>query len=63
MVHGGNRGSKRDKATGLTARETEINGLLTSGWTCREVSNALHLSPFTVENHRANIAKKLKVAL
>jgi two-component system, NarL family, response regulator NreC len=46
----------------LTARENEILGLIVRGHTSVEVANALHLSPRTVETHRARIHKKLGLA-
>jgi two-component system response regulator NreC len=46
----------------LTTRETEVLGLIVLGHTSVEVAKALHLSPRTVETHRARIHKKLELA-
>ncbi|HUL35392.1 MAG TPA: response regulator transcription factor [Candidatus Eisenbacteria bacterium] len=43
----------------LTMREREILQLLAEGKTNKEVANALHISPYTVETHRSNILEKL----
>lgn len=43
---------------GLTARETEILGLLADGLTNREAAEYLQLSVRTVETHRYNIRQK-----
>jgi len=46
----------------LTARETEVLRLIALGHTSVEIAQALHLSPRTVETHRARIHKKLALA-
>jgi len=46
----------------LTTRETEVLGLIVLGHTSVEVAKTLHLSPRTVETHRARIHKKLELA-
>jgi DNA-binding NarL/FixJ family response regulator len=43
----------------LTPREQEVMRLLAEGLVTREVAERLYISPKTVENHRANIMKKL----
>jgi len=43
----------------LTKREQEVMGLLAEGLPNREVAEHLHVSPKTIENHRANIMSKL----
>ncbi|MFY9944191.1 MAG: response regulator transcription factor [Desulfobacterales bacterium] len=43
----------------LTPREQEVMRLLAEGFTTREIGKRLFISPKTVENHRANIMKKL----
>lgn len=43
----------------LTPREQEVMRLLAEGFTTREIARRLFISPKTVENHRANIMKKL----
>jgi DNA-binding NarL/FixJ family response regulator len=47
-----------DYAT-LTPREQEVMRLLAEGLSSKEVAEKLFISPKTVENHRANIMKKL----
>jgi len=43
----------------LTPREQEVMRLLAEGLATKEVAEKLFISPKTVENHRANIMKKL----
>jgi DNA-binding NarL/FixJ family response regulator len=43
----------------LTPREQEVMRLLAEGLSTKEVAEKLFISPKTVENHRANIMKKL----
>ena len=43
----------------LTPREREVLALLAEGLTAKETAAKLFISPKTVENHRANIMKKL----
>ena len=45
----------------LTCREQEIMRHLAEGATIRTIADLLHISPKTVENHRANIMKKLEL--
>jgi DNA-binding NarL/FixJ family response regulator len=45
----------------LTDREREVMKLLSEGKPNRDVAKALHISPRTVDSHRANIMKKLGV--
>ncbi|MGA8223178.1 MAG: response regulator transcription factor [Candidatus Acidiferrales bacterium] len=45
----------------LTQRETEILGLMTGGYSNREIASALELSEGTVKNHVSNILGKLGV--
>jgi DNA-binding NarL/FixJ family response regulator len=44
----------------LSDRELEVLEKLGKGLTTREIADALHLSPKTVETHRAHIKEKLK---
>lgn len=44
----------------LTPRELDVATLLVRGWENKEVANQLHISPRTVEDHRATIMKKAK---
>jgi DNA-binding NarL/FixJ family response regulator len=45
----------------LTRREIEILALLADGRPNREIGKLLHISTRTVDTHRSNILKKLKV--
>lgn len=45
----------------ITKREREILGLLTEGLTSTEIASKLYISPRTVEKHRTNLLKKLKL--
>ena len=45
----------------LTTREFEIFILLSEGRSVNEIAETLHISPKTVNVHRANIMEKLKV--
>ncbi len=45
----------------LTDREIEVFQLLGQGLTAREIAKSLHLSLSTIDSHRANIKKKLKL--
>ncbi|WP_282020918.1 response regulator transcription factor [Planomicrobium okeanokoites] len=54
-----NRGKKQ--ASILTLREQEVLRLVVYGYTNRQVSEKLSISPKTVENHKANIMTKLEL--
>jgi len=45
----------------LTPREREVIQLVAENKTTREIAKILYISPKTVEAHRSNIAKKLKI--
>jgi DNA-binding NarL/FixJ family response regulator len=45
----------------LTRREHEVLKLVVVGKTTNEIAEVLFISPFTVETHRRNLLKKLKV--
>ena len=45
----------------LTDRELEVFQLIGRGLTMKEIGDELHLSPKTIEVHRAHIREKLKV--
>ena len=47
---------------GLSDRELEIFQLIGRGLTMKEIGDSLHLSPKTVEAHRAHIREKLRVS-
>jgi DNA-binding NarL/FixJ family response regulator len=53
--------STDDPISVLTDREFEIFELIGKGHEVREISDALGLSPKTVETHRTNIKEKLKL--
>ncbi len=54
-----NRALTEDK---LSAREVEVLRLIALGHTSVEIAHKLHLSPRTIESHRARIHQKLGVA-
>ena len=58
----GSAGDGAGARTGLTPRETEVLRMIALGHTSVETAQALHLSPRTVETHRARIHKKLALA-
>ena len=47
---------------GLTDRELEVFQLIGQGKTMKEIGAALHLSPKTIEVHRAHIREKLRIS-
>jgi DNA-binding NarL/FixJ family response regulator len=51
----------RDRLASLTRTEREVLRLLARNLTSREMARVLGTSPKTVENHRANICRKLKL--
>ena len=53
--------SSHDLVERLTDRELEIFELIGKGRDVREISEALRVSPKTVETHRTNIKEKLKL--
>jgi DNA-binding NarL/FixJ family response regulator len=58
---------KKGRATGataapLTGREIEVLTLLSEGKSSKEIAELLFISAMTVQNHRANIKRKLKVS-
>jgi DNA-binding NarL/FixJ family response regulator len=55
---------KQDKfpiGSALTVREREVLQLIAEGQTIRDIASLLRLSPKTIEAHRQNIMKKLKI--
>jgi len=54
-------GDQKLSAGRLTSREREVTKLIAEGKTNKEIANLLFISIRTVENHRANIMKKLKL--
>ena len=53
---------KKTGATSLTDREQEILQLIWNGMKNREIGTRLKISVKTVEAHRANMMKKLRVS-
>jgi DNA-binding CsgD family transcriptional regulator len=45
----------------LTTREIEVLTLLSEGKSSKEIAELLFISTMTVQNHRANIKKKLNI--
>lgn len=54
------RGECRGPEDPLTGREREVLKLVAEGKSSREIGTLLHISHRTVQNHRANIMKKLQ---
>lgn len=54
-------GAPLDPHHTLTAREQEVLQLTADGLSGTEISERLHISPRTVETHRANLMRKLRV--
>jgi two-component system, LuxR family, response regulator FixJ len=50
----------RERYGQLSEREREVLGLIVAGLTNKEIGRSLHLSPRTVETHRANLFAKLE---
>lgn len=59
-AHHGNRQRRRPEA--LTSREQEILQLIWSGLKNKEIAQRLKISVKTVEAHRANMMKKVRVS-
>jgi DNA-binding CsgD family transcriptional regulator len=45
----------------LTGRESQILALIADGHTSREIAEMLVISPRTVERHRENLRRKLRL--
>lgn len=58
MVGGAGRAGEGPEAK-LSDRELEVLRLFGGGWSTEEIARRLHLSPKTVDVHRANIKQKL----
>ena len=56
---GGGAGGVSGPEEKLTDRELEVLRLCGEGWSTEEIGARLHLSPKTVEVHRANMKQKL----
>jgi DNA-binding NarL/FixJ family response regulator len=55
------RRKKTDGFSRLTNRQREILQLIAEGYTSKQIASMLYISIKTVENHRANIMKKLEI--
>jgi DNA-binding CsgD family transcriptional regulator len=55
------RAASHEHAFGLTQRELEVLGLLASGWSNREIGEALYISAKTASVHVSNLLRKLDV--
>ncbi len=53
--------SQASPIASLTSREREVMKLLAEGRPNRDVAKMLHVSPRTIDSHRANIMKKLDI--
>jgi len=53
--------TKRDRTVGLTPREKEICDMIKAGLTSKEIAELLALSIQTVQRHRRNIRRRLKL--
>ena len=56
----GEAGGPSDPFPQLTPREREALNLIVAGRTNKEIAEQLHISPRTVEVHRARLMKKLE---
>ena len=54
--------AKKNRKEVLTAREREVVQLLAEGYCSRELAQLLDLSVNTVETHRSNLMRKLKIS-
>jgi DNA-binding NarL/FixJ family response regulator len=55
------RGEGKTSSGSLTTREKEVLRLIAEGKSSKEIASLLFISVYTVNNHRANIIKKLKL--
>ena len=53
---------RKKRPESLTSRETEILQLIWSGFKNKEIAQRLKISVKTVEAHRANMMKKMRVS-
>ena len=56
----GNHGSIRPIFEKITPKEKQILGMIVQGYNSREIADKLFLSVRTIDNHRANMMKKVK---
>jgi len=62
QMAGRKSGVQRDGLGNLTDRELQVFQLLGAGVSTREIAGKLHLSIKTIETHRENIKRKLKLS-
>jgi len=55
------RRSTGQQSKELTERESQVIRLIASGHRTREIAHILSLSPKTIEKHRANLMRKLRL--
>lgn len=55
------RGGNNEQYHGLTSREHQVLQLIIKGYKNKDMANSLYISEKTVESHRLNIMKKMKV--
>lgn len=60
-VAGHRSGRRTSGPAGLTAREMEVLGLLSQGFTSTEIAQRLFISPKTVRNHLEHVYLKVGV--
>jgi DMSO reductase anchor subunit len=53
--------SRTHNISSLTPRENQVLALLKNGYTDKQISKELHISPKTVHNHTTNIFRKLNI--
>jgi DNA-binding NarL/FixJ family response regulator len=61
LIQASNKGQLPADSEGLTMREREVLKLIAEGITNKEIADLLYISTRTVENHRANIMRKLNI--
>lgn len=55
------RNEREKESVNITNREKEILRLIVDGYTSHEIAQILHISPRTVDTHRANLMQKLDI--
>ncbi len=60
-VNGSNHSAIMDSVT-MTKRESQVIGLISEGFTNKEIAQELHLSTYTVKSHVHNILEKLALS-
>lgn len=65
MLHSDQQGERhtvpRARRHAISRREREVLALVAAGLTNREIAERLHLSPWTVKRHVANLLRKVGV--